>query len=282
MNAHTAPTPAAQVDSPSVAEHRIEHAHGALFARSWMPREVDAAASPIVLLHDSLGCVELWRDFPAQLAAASGRRVIAYDRLGFGRSAPRVGRPAASFVADEADMVPWLQDQLGFQRFVAFGHSVGGGIAVHWAARHADACEALVTESAQAFVEARTRQGIEAAREQFADPTQFARLQRYHGERAAWVLDAWVGTWLDPAFAGWSLREVLPAVRCPLLAIHGAADEFGSAQQPRTLVEHCGGPARMALLDGVGHVPHRECAARVLELVTEQLAPAASGRRAQP
>ncbi len=272
---------AAAAATPSVSDHRVEHAGGALFARSWTPCAA-AAASPIVLLHDSLGCVELWRDFPAQLAAASARRVIAYDRLGFGRSAPRVGRPPPSFIADEAEVVASLQAQLGFERFVAFGHSVGGGIAVHWAARHAEACEALITESAQAFVEARTRHGIEAARDQFADPAQFARLQRYHGERAAWVLDAWVGIWLDPAFADWSLRDVLPRVHCPLLAIHGAADEFGSVQQPRTLVEHCGGAARLALLDATGHVPHRERSAQVLELVVEQLERVAAARSPQP
>ena len=254
-----------------VRDHLIEHAAGALFARSWTPPDA-AATIPIVLLHDSLGCVELWRDFPARLAAASGHRVIAYDRLGFGQSAPRVGRPPPGFIADEAELVPLLQAGLGFERFVAFGHSVGGGIAVHWAARHADACACLITESAQAFVEARTRHGIEAARDQFADAAQFARLRRYHGDKAAWVLDAWVGIWLDPGFADWSLRDVLPAVRCPLLAIHGAADEFGSARQPRTLVEHCGGPARLALLDATGHVPHRERTEQVLELVVAQLA----------
>jgi pimeloyl-ACP methyl ester carboxylesterase len=248
-----------------------EHPQGRIFTRSWAPAEGAepvARPSPILLLHDSLGCVELWRDFPAALSHATGREVIAYDRLGFGKSAPRTGRPTLGFVAEEASVhVPVILEQLGVDGFIALGHSVGGGMAVQCAAALAPRCEALVTVAAQVFPEDRTLEGIRAAKEQFNDPAQVERLARYHGEKTRWVLDAWIGNWLDPGFACWSLADVLPQVSCPVLAIHGELDEYGSTRHPELIGRLAKGPARVEILPGVGHVPHRERPEQVLGLV---------------
>ncbi|WP_042628743.1 alpha/beta fold hydrolase [Burkholderia plantarii] len=230
--------------------------------------DLNDAAAPIVLLHDSLGCVALWRDFPAALARATGRDVIAYDRAGFGRSAPARGPLAASFIEDEARLaLPALRQAFGFSRFVALGHSVGGGMAAGFAAAEPACCEALVTIAAQAFVEDRTLDGIRAAREAFALPGQFERLRRHHGERARWVLDAWIDTWLDPAFGGWTLDATLARIRCPVLALHGEHDEYGSPRHPARIAERVPGPVRVVLLPGCAHVPHREAMPAVLEAV---------------
>jgi pimeloyl-ACP methyl ester carboxylesterase len=260
----------------TVRDQWVESPRGRLFTRRWSPAGAAATAggpaNPILLLHDSLGSVALWRDFPAALSRATGREVIAYDRLGFGQSDRREGRLPPDFVAEEASQwIPVLRRQLGFRGFVALGHSVGGGMAVHCAARHAADCEALVTLSAQAFVEERTLEGIRAAQKQFEDPAQVERLARYHGDKARWVLDAWIGTWLDPAFASWTLAEALPRVACPVLAIHGETDEYGSTGHAQAIGRLSGGPATVAVLRGVGHVPQREQPARVLALVSECL-----------
>ncbi|WP_186160232.1 alpha/beta fold hydrolase [Burkholderia gladioli] len=245
----------------------IDAPQGRLYAQRW-PRPDDGAATPpapILMLHDSLGCVALWREFPAELARATGRDVIAYDRAGFGRSAPAQAPLPADFIAAEAcDSLPALQRGFGFAGFVALGHSVGGAMAAACAAAQPEHCEALVTISAQAFVEARTLEGIRAAREAFARPDQFERLARHHGERARWVLDAWIDTWLDPAFAGWTLDATLARVRCPALVLHGEHDEYGSPRHPARIVEGLAGPARMMLLPGCAHVPHREAKPAVL------------------
>lgn len=263
----------AEPASTQVTDSFVHHPQGRLFARSWQPAAARHAAAPIVLFHDSLGCVELWRDFPAALAEASGRRVIAYDRLGFGRSDPRGGLLAPDFVAEEAESaLPALQRALGFGRFVGFGHSVGGGMAVHCAALHPCDCVGLVTESAQAFVEERTLAGIRDAKAGFQDPAHFGRLARYHGEKARWVLDAWTETWLGPAFRAWSLAAVLPRVRCPLLALHGEHDEFGSTRHPQAIAGQAAGPAHVEIIDGAFHVPHRERPGRVLALAIPFLA----------
>lgn len=255
---------------PSVARVEdcwIAHPRGRLFARVWTPGTTSEAV-PLMLLHDSLGSVELWRDFPAALSEATGRRVVAYDRLGFGRSDARDDTLALGFIKDEArSFLPVVLEQLGIERFVVFGHSVGGGMAVNCAAELGDRCEALITESAQAFVEDRTVAGLLAAREQFKQAGQMQRLARYHGDKAAWVLEAWLGTWLSRAFAAWSLEGVLPRVNCPALVIHGEEDEYGSPRHAELIARLSGGPAQVELMAGTGHMPHRERQNEVLAAV---------------
>jgi pimeloyl-ACP methyl ester carboxylesterase len=140
-------------------------------------------------------------------------------------------------------------------------------MAVHCAAAFPTRCEALVTVAAQVFPEDRTLEGIRAAKEQFSDPEQVERLARYHGEKTRWVLDAWIGNWLDPGFASWSLADVRPQVTCPVLAIHGAHDEYGSTRHPELIGRLCKGPVQVEVLPGVGHVPQRERPEQVLGLV---------------
>lgn len=264
----------------TASEHRIGTERGTLFAKSWTPSGPRSAAATILLFHDSLGCVELWRDFPEQLARATAMRVVAYDRLGFGRSDAFPGVVSTTFIHDEAELVvPRLRDELRLGSLVPFGHSVGGGMAVATAARHGDTCVALVTESAQSFNEQRTLDGVRAARVAFAQPGQLERLTRYHGDKARWVLEAWTETWLSPAFAHWRLDDELREVRCPTLAIHGDADEFGSALHPERIASLVTGPARAVLLAGCGHVPHREQPERVLDEITRFLASAGVSAR---
>lgn len=242
-----------------VEDRRIETGQGSVLARRWRPVEGSAELPPILLFHDSLGCIGLWREFPETLARATGRTVVAYDRLGFGESDPRTDTLDGDFIRIEAEqVVPLLCDALDIDRFVAFGHSVGGGMAVHCASLYPERCVALVTESAQAFVEERTRAGIREARDSFRDPAQFTRLARYHGDKTRWALSAWIDTWLSPGFAGWSLDEVLPQVVCPTLVIHGADDEYGSVAHPQRIAGSVRGPSFMEILPGTRHVPHRE------------------------
>ncbi len=244
---------------------------GQLFARRWMPDAPGANDAPIVLMHDSLGCVELWRDFPRQLADATGRTVIAYDRLGFGRSDPHPGVLTLDFVVREAqEGFRSVREALGVDRYAIFGHSVGGGMAIACAAAHGDACRALITESAQVFAEERTLEGIRQARVSFAQPGQLDRLKKYHGEKAAWVLGAWIDTWLSPDFADWTLDAALAQVRSPALALHGDNDEYGSTEHARRIARLAG--ARQAIFAQCGHVPHREQPEQVLETVSDWLA----------
>lgn len=251
----------------------IDGPKGRTFVRQWSPAEATADATPIVLIHDSLGCVELWRGFPEALSVATGRRVIAYDRLGFGHSDALSARPSLAFIAEEAaSCFPAVCDGLGIKRFIVVGHSVGGAMACHVAAQNPCACKALVTMGAQAFVEEGTLKEILVAKVQFDDPAEVARLIKYHGYKAPWVIDAWTGCWLDPAFRMWSLAQVLPCVACPVLALHGECDPYGSVRHPAAITNGVGGSAEIRILKGAGHVLHREQPGWVCEQFVEFLA----------
>lgn len=253
-------------------DHRVPLGSAHLFARSWQPGDSAPSGPAILLFHDSLGCVELWRDFPARLAATTGMRVVAYDRLGFGRSDPHTGPLPFDFIRDEGRAsVPVLCEALGLSSLVLVGHSVGGAMAVATAARHPMLCRAVVTIASQAFVEDRTLDGIREARLTFAEPGQMDRLARYHGDKAPWVLAAWTETWLSTAFAGWSQDEDLARLACPLLALHGDRDEYGSLRHPERIVRGSAAEAKAVTLAGCGHVPHRERPDEVCRLVLDFL-----------
>ena len=225
-----------------------------------MPPAANPDGPALLLFHDSLGCVALWRAFPGQLAAATGCTVVAYDRLGFGQSDPHPDPvPPPTFITDEAaHAVPLLCDALALPRLIPVGHSVGGAMALATAARWPDRCAAVITMAAQSFVEDRTLAGIRAAQQSFAQPGQLERLARYHGAQAAWVLNAWLRTWLSPDFAAWNLDALLPAVQCPVLAIHGDADEYGTIEHARRIARLTTGPCETLTLAACGHFPHKE------------------------
>lgn len=243
--------------------------YGPLHARSWTPADAGAAGgAPIVLFHDSLGCVALWRDFPAALAEATGREVIAYDRFGFGQSAPHPGGWSIHFIEDEARRYfPLLRQALDIGRFVAFGYSVGGGMAASCASLYANDCEALITMSSQAQVDQGIVDGLRRAQADFAQPGQLERLAKYHGDKAAWVLHAWLDTWLSAGFAGWRIEQSAPHVRCPLLALHGDRDEYGSLEHPHHIAKLTGGPSQVVILSNCHHSPQREYPELVLDAV---------------
>ncbi|MDL5038195.1 alpha/beta fold hydrolase [Comamonas resistens] len=250
---------------------RVATPDGALYVKRWQPQPAEGKA-PIVLMHDSLGSVALWRDFPQQLAAATGREVIAYDRLGFGHSDANPRQLLPDFVENEvkAGFTP-IHQALGIGDFVLLGHSVGGGMACMTAAAYPRHCKALITESAQSFVEDRTLNGISEARDNFAKPGQLDRLSRYHGDKAAWVLSAWVDTWLSEPFAHYRLDTALKQVHCPVLAIHGELDEFGSLVHPENISAWSQGPSEVEIIAGGGHVPHRELPERITGRITRFL-----------
>lgn len=256
----------------TVADTRVAVAGGEMAARVWTPTRLRHSA-PLVMLHDSLGSTEQWRELPQILAFRLERPIIAYDRLGFGQSSPRDQLPSPHFVEEEATIYfPALQQQLGVTDFALFGHSVGGGMSLAIAAHHAVHCRAVISESAQAFVEDRTAKGIRAAERAFAVPETFQKLAKWHGDKSRWVLDAWTKVWLSAEFKDWSVDSFLARVTCPVLAIHGDNDEYGSVAFPERIAAGVQGPSELHILEGCGHVPHRERQDEVVALVADFLA----------
>lgn len=239
---------------------------GRLYAKRWIPEKVTCNA-PFVLMHDSLGSVDLWRNFPEQLADHLSREVIAYDRLGFGKSDFRTGLPSFNFIAEEAtDYFPYLKQHFGFSQFILLGHSVGGSMALNVAAIDSD-CQGVITLASQPYIEELTREGIRVVQADFQQPGQMKRLEKWHGAKASWVFTAWTDIWLDPDYGDWCLDECLAKVTCPVLAIHGENDEYGSVAFPDYIAAKTAGPSQKLVLKNCGHIPHREKTPEVLEAI---------------
>ena len=237
------------------------------------PGDADPRRPTLVLLHDSLGSIGVWRDFPERLARALGCDALVYDRRGYGASSPFGAAPRTPrYLEDEADVLARVEHACGVREAVLFGHSDGGSIALVAAARQPDVVRAVVTEGAHVFVEERTLAGIRDARVALRTTDLRERLRRHHGDRTDAVTSAWIDVWLSPAFRDWSIERYLRDVRCPVLALQGADDEYGTPEQVRAIVEGVAGPARAALIPGVGHTPHRAAADEVLRLTVAFLA----------
>lgn len=251
-----------------IADSSVDVPGGSIFVRTWNPGKISDKI-PVILLHDSLGCIGMWRKFPELLAQGLGRPIVAYDRLGFGRSSERYGLPGINFIREEAEIYfPLIRSALGLSEYVLFGHSVGGAMAVFIAALFPNQCKAVITESAQAFVEDRTLAGIRQAQKQFEDSGQFERLGKWHGHKSQWVLNAWTEVWLSPDFTDWSLEPLIRQVKSPVLAIHGDQDEYGSMAFPEFICQRVAGAAQLFVLAGCGHVPHHERPVEVIDRVS--------------
>jgi len=249
----------------AVGDHRLE------------VRRVGAApaagAPTLVLLHEALGSAGLWRDFPEGLAAATGLPVIAYSRRGFGGSDPRPLPLPLDYLDREADeALPALRRALALDRVVLVGHSDGATIALmHAGGPGAAGVLGVVAMAPHVFVEEITLAGIRAARPGY-DQGLRARLARHHGAQTDAVFFGWHDTWLDPAFRDWSVEHRLPRIRCPVLAIQGVDDAYGSPDQVDRVVRQAGGPARALLLPGCGHAPHRERRETVIDAIARFVA----------
>jgi pimeloyl-ACP methyl ester carboxylesterase len=249
-------------------EISVRIAEGTLFTKTWVPVELKDHI-PLLLFHDSLGCVRMWRDFPQVLSEKLGKVVIAYDRLGFGQSSERKNIPSKNFINEEAEIYfPKILSELKIDKFDLFGHSVGGAMAIACAAKLAN-CRTVVTEAAQAFVEDRTLNGIRKAEQDFKSPENFERLVKYHGAKASWVLRAWTDVWLSVDFANWTLVPSLKKVDCPVQVIHGDSDEYGSNAFPELICKSVRGKSKMQILSNCGHIPHREKTEEVLKIIND-------------
>jgi pimeloyl-ACP methyl ester carboxylesterase len=267
---HVAPVPAqAQTFDLPLGDH-------ALRVRTIAAADRDAEHRPtLVFLHDSLGCITLWREFPERLVAALRCNALVYDRRGYGASSPFGPEPRTPrYLEDEADVVGRVLEACGVSEAVLFGHSDGGSIALVAAARRPEVVQAVVTEGAHVFVEERTLAGIRDAREALRTTDLRERLWRHHGERTDAVTSAWIDVWLSPGFRDWNIEPHLRSIRCPILILQGTEDEYGTPEQVRAIAERVSGPARAHLIPGVGHTPHRAAPNEVLRLTTAFLAEA--------
>jgi len=230
----------------------IEHA--------WVGTD-DPDAPLAIFLHEGLGSVALWKDWPARVCDAGGLRGLVYSREGYGRSTPRPHdeRWPPTFMHAEADeALPALLDalQVDAGRYWLVGHSDGGSIALIHAARFQARVAGVVAIAPHVMVEDVALASIARARDAWASTDLPARLGRYHADPTS-AFFGWNDVWLSPAFRAWSIEDMLAEVRCPVLAIQGTADEYGTLAQVERIRERVPS-AELLVLDGCGHSPHRD------------------------
>jgi pimeloyl-ACP methyl ester carboxylesterase len=235
--------------------------------RTWWNETARANRDPIVLLHEGLGSVSLWRDFPETLARATERAVFAYSRAGHGASDPPGVPHTARFMHEEAtDRLPAILAEESIERAVLLGHSDGGSIALVFAATNPARVAALILEAAHVFVEDVSIASIERMKREYGTTDLRRRLAKYHTHVDA-AFHGWNDVWLSQEFRDWNLEAYLPSVTAPTLVIQGEDDKYGTLRQVDAIARQICGPVETLILPDCGHSPHGDQQPRVLAAI---------------
>ncbi len=227
-------------------------------------------APTLVLLHEGLGCIELWRDVPDKLERATGCSVFAYSRLGYGRSDTiLLPRPLDYMQREATEVLPRILQAAGIHRAVLIGHSDGGSIAAVYAATAPKApyLIGLVTIAAHFFVEDLNIRSIEKIKFDYETTELRDRLARYHLDVDA-AFYGWNGAWLDPGFRTFNLTDYLPKITVPVLALQGEDDPYGTAEQLAVMQAYVRSPIQTKLIPKARHSPHLEAKDVTLTAIT--------------
>jgi len=217
-------------------------------------------APTLVFLHEGLGCVALWRDFPAILAEATGCGALVYSRLGYGRSDPcDLPRPVRYMHDEGLTVLPELIEAAGIRECILVGHSDGGSIALIYAGgTPAAPLRGVVCEAAHVVCEDITARSIQQAGVAYREGDLRAKLAKYHGENVDGAFWGWHDAWLHPDFREWDLTEYLPDIGVPMLVLQGEDDPYGTSAQVEAIERGAGGEIEVLMLPDCGHCPHLE------------------------
>ncbi len=226
---------------------------------------------PLLLLHEGLGSISLWRDFPAKLAAETGRETVVWSRRGYGRSSslPKPFGPGYMHEA-AAEEVPAVIEALGLPEPVLVGHSDGASIALIHASKPVLPVSGLVLLAPHVFVEDVSVRGIEQAKDLFRSTDLKERLSRHHDDAEA-VFRAWNDVWLSPGFRDWSIEGDLSSVTAPLLLIQGVDDQYGTLEQLARIERGVSSSVDRLVLNDCGHSPHRDQQPAVIDAISSFL-----------
>ena len=228
-------------------------------------------APPLVFLHEGLGSLAMWRDFPQQVADATGCEAVVYSRYGYGRSTPLREPRQPGYMHDEALLdLPRLLDTLALEAPILFGHSDGASIALIHAGHCRRALTAVIAMAPHVLVEPISIESIARAKTAYERTDLASRLQRYHDDVDSAFL-GWNRIWLSPGFRDWNIEDCLPRIGCPVLAIQGEDDEYGTMEQVERIARQARDVDLVRLAD-CRHSPHRDQPQAVIEAVSAFIA----------
>ena len=227
-------------------------------------------APTIVMLHEGLGSVGLWGDFPEILQAATGASVFAYSRAGYGGSSPtKLPRPVDYMHREALDVLPKLLDRIGFRRGLLVGHSDGASIAAIYAGSRQDhRLQGIALIAPHFIVEDISVTSIAEIKTAYETTNLKEKLARWHKDVDN-AFYGWNGAWLNPAFRDWDISDYLAYIRVPVLIVQGVDDQYGTMRQVEIAQGECYCPVDVAVIAGAGHSPYREAPAATLAAVTE-------------
>jgi pimeloyl-ACP methyl ester carboxylesterase len=232
--------------------------------------EGEVSRFTLVFLHEGLGSIGMWHDFPTILAKITACDCLIYDRWGHGRSESLHVQRTFRYVHNEAlDSLPEVLAHFRVDDAILIGHSDGGSIALIFAAEYPGIVRGVITEAAHVFVEEITLQGIREALDVYNKTDLKQKLTRYHGDNTEKIFRAWHETWLKPEFKSWDIQEYLPKITCPVLVIQGEDDQYGTAAQVEAIATQVTGKAKSLLIPDCAHTPHKEAKDRVIKEMTE-------------
>ena len=223
---------------------------------AWIPQQIESAPA-IVLLHEGLGSVAHWRDFPDRLAERTGCGVLVYSRYGYGGSDPLAEKRQPDYMHHEAETVlPELLARVGLAKPMLLGHSDGASIAIIFAGTYPEAARALILEAPHVFVEEVSLESIARAKTLYETTDLGRKLGRYHAhpDETFW---GWNDIWLDPRFRSWNIEKYLNTICCPALVIQGEDDEYGTARQWQAIQARAR-QTEVFVVANCGHAPHRD------------------------
>ncbi len=228
--------------------------------------------SPILIfLHEGLGSIEKWKDFPDKLCRITGLPALVYDRYGYGRS-DRLHEPLQpDFLHREAfEVLPELLEKLNIHPSLIFiGHSDGGSIALLYASKFSDCVKALILEAPHVKVEELSAQGLKAAiwAYQYGDLKE--RLYKYHGDNTDDMFWGWVNVWTDERTRDWNIESYLPGITASVLFLQGELDEYGTVEQLHAIRKKTGGSVEAEIIPECGHIPHQQAEEFVLNRMSQ-------------
>jgi pimeloyl-ACP methyl ester carboxylesterase len=228
------------------------------------------AAPTIVMLHEGLGSVGLWGDFPEKLQTATGAGVFAYSRAGYGASSPvKLPRQLDYMHIEAQQVLPKLLDAIGFRRGLLVGHSDGASIAAIYAGSHQDhRLQGIALIAPHFIVEDISVKSIAEIKTTYEGTNLKEKLARWHKDVDN-AFYGWNGAWLDPKFRDWDISDYLAYVRVPIAILQGEADQYGTMRQVEIAREECYCPVDVTVIKGAGHSPHREAPEAALTAIAD-------------